>query len=92
VPPARPSRHVPREVKREVWGRDAGQCAFVSSTGRRCTEGTFLEYHHIQPYAMQGPATVANISLRCWRHNHYEGELIFGPHRPSIVRDARPSP
>ena len=86
-----PSRHVPREVKRAVWARDAGQCAFVSLTGRRCTERTFLEFHHIQPYAMQGPATVANISLRCWRHNQYEAELIFGPHAPSIVCEPRPS-
>jgi hypothetical protein len=90
VPPGLPSRHVPREVKREVWGRDAGQCAFVSSAGRRCTESTFLEYHHIQPYAKQGPATVANISLRCRRHNQFEAELIFGPHRPSTVREGRP--
>jgi hypothetical protein len=88
VPPALPSRTVPREVKREVWGRDAGPCAFVSSTGRRCTERSFLEFHHIQPYAKQGPATVANISLRCWRHNQYEAELIFGPHGPSMVREA----
>jgi len=89
--PGRPSRHVPREVKREVWGRDAGQCAFVSPTGRRCTERTFLEFHHLQPYAEQGPATVANISLRCWRHNQYEAQLIFGPHGPSIVRETRQS-
>ena len=86
-----PSRHVPREVKRAVWRRDAGQCAFVSSTGRRCTERTFVEFHHIQAYANQGPATVANISLRCWRHNQYEAELIFGPRGPSIDREARPS-
>jgi hypothetical protein len=71
-----------------VCRRDAGQCAFVSSTGRRCTERTFLEYHHIEPYALQGPATVANISLRCWRHNQYEAVRIFGPHDPSIVREA----
>jgi hypothetical protein len=37
---------------------------------------------------MQGPPTVANISLRCSRHNQYEAELIFGPHDPSIVREA----
>ncbi|MFI5008177.1 MAG: HNH endonuclease, partial [Solirubrobacterales bacterium] len=83
------SRTVPRAVKREVWRRDAGQCAFVSPTGRRCAESTFLEFHHVQPYAKQGPATVANISLRCWRHNQYEAELIFGPHGPSMVREAR---
>src|SRR5712692_3556104 len=78
--PPVPSRHVPPEVKRAVWEREAGQCAFVPPTGRRCTERTFLEFHHIQPYAQQGPATVANISLRCWRHNQYEAELVFGPH------------
>jgi len=82
------SRHVPAEVKRAVWQRDAGQCAFVSSTGQRCTEHTFLELHHVQPYATQGPATVANISLRCWRHNQYEAEMIFGPHGASTVREA----
>ncbi|MFI5008302.1 MAG: HNH endonuclease [Solirubrobacterales bacterium] len=91
VPSAQPSRHVPREVTREVWQRDGGECAFVSPTGRRCTDSTFLELHHIQPYAKQGPATVANISLRCWRHNQYEAELIFGPHGHSIVGEARPS-
>jgi len=91
LPPALPPRTVPREVKREVWRRDAGQCAFVSSTGRRCAESTFLELHHVQPYAKQGPATVANISLRCWRHNQYEAELIFGPHSSTMIREARPS-
>jgi len=83
---------VPQEVKRAVWQRDAGQCAFVAPTGRRCTERTFLEYHHVQPYARQGPATVGNISLRCRRHNQYEAELIFGPYGPSIVREARGHP
>jgi hypothetical protein len=76
-----PSRDVPRAVKRVAWPRDAGQCAFVSATGRRCSERTFLEFHHVQPHAKQGPPTVENISLRCWRHNQYEAELIFGPHR-----------
>jgi len=75
------SRDVPRAVKRAIWRRDAGQCAFVSPTGRRCSERTFLEFHHVQPHAKQGPATVANISLRCWRHNQYEAQLIFGAHR-----------
>jgi hypothetical protein len=83
----RPSRSIPRPVKRAVWERDGAQCAFVSSEGRRCAERTFLEFHHIQPHAKQGPATVANISLRCWLHNQYEAELIFGPHGASIVRE-----
>src|SRR5256885_202607 len=84
------SRHIPREFQRAVWRRDAGQCAFASPTGRRCTERTFLELHHKEPYAMHGPSTVANISLRCWRHNQYEAVLIFGPHGASIVPEAAP--
>jgi hypothetical protein len=74
-----PSRHIPTAVKRAVWWRDAGQCAFTSEAGHRCTERRFLELHHIQPYALDGPATVNNISLRCRRHNQYEGEVVFGP-------------
>jgi hypothetical protein len=73
-----PSRHVPNDVKRAVWYRDRGQCAFASATGRRCGERAFLELHHIQPYALEGPATVGNISLRCRRHNQYEAETVFG--------------
>jgi hypothetical protein len=73
------SRSVPRAVKRAAWRRDAGQCAFVSPAGRRCIERTFLEFHHVQPFAKQGPATVGNISLRCRRHNQYEADVVFGP-------------
>jgi hypothetical protein len=86
---APPSRHIPAEVKRAVWRRDAGQCAFVSPAGRRCTERSFLELHHIQPHAQQGPATVGNISLRCRRHNQYEAALIFGPRGASTVGEPR---
>jgi 5-methylcytosine-specific restriction endonuclease McrA len=73
------SRDIPAHVQRAVCERDRDQCAFVSKDGRRCTERTFLEFHHIQPYALGGPSTVENISLRCWRHNQYEAELLFGP-------------
>ena len=84
-----PSRHIPADVKRAVWQRDGAQCAFVAPTGRRCRERAYLELHHVQPYAMQGPASVANISLRCRRHNQYEAELIFGPHGASTSGEAR---
>ncbi len=73
------SREAPRAVKRVIWGKDAGQCAFVASDGRRCAEKAFLEFHHLHAHALGGPPTVENISLRCWRHNQYETELIFGP-------------
>jgi len=72
------SRHISAEVKRRVWVRDRGQCAFIAKTGRRCTERTYLEFHHVEPYAAGGEASPRNISLRCRGHNIYEAELVFG--------------
>jgi 5-methylcytosine-specific restriction endonuclease McrA len=80
------SRHIPAKVKRKVWARDGGQCAFIGANGR-CTERGFLEYHHVVPYAAGGRTTVENLSLRCRAHNGHEAELFFGP---LMVREARP--
>jgi 5-methylcytosine-specific restriction endonuclease McrA len=76
------SRQIPRAVRRVVWARDGGQCAYASPEGRRCSERTFLEFHHVVPYAEKGPPTAENIALRCRRHNQYEAEVVFGPGRP----------
>jgi hypothetical protein len=71
------SRHVPAEVKRAVWVRDLGRCAFLGTDGRRCNERAFVEFHHLRPYAAGGKATVDNIQLRCRRHNSYEARTFF---------------
>ncbi len=81
------SRHVPADVQRKAWQCDGGQCGYVSKDGRRCTERSYLEFHHAEPYSFGGEATVENISLRCRAHNVYEAELIFGPYDPSRVRE-----
>jgi hypothetical protein len=75
--PAVQSRDIPNAVQRASWRRDGGRCAFVSKDGVRCKERAFLEFHHGQAYALGGPATIGNISLRCRRHNQYEAELVF---------------
>jgi hypothetical protein len=72
------SRDIPAAVRREVWARDGGQCAFVGQNGRRCEEKGFLEFHHVQPYAAKGKATVDNIELRCAAHNQYEAGVCPG--------------
>lgn len=74
---ARHSRHIPAEVRRAVWTRDGGQCAFNGARGR-CHERGALEFHHVRPFADGGPATVENIELRCRAHNAYEAELASG--------------
>jgi hypothetical protein len=68
------SRYIPAEVKRSVFLRDFGRCAFVSPSGRRCGERAFVEFHHVQPWAEDGSATSTNIELRCQRHNGHEWE------------------
>jgi 5-methylcytosine-specific restriction endonuclease McrA len=44
------SRRVPSAVRRAVWVRDNGQCAFIGARGR-CAERGFLEFHHVVPFA-----------------------------------------
>ena len=90
--PAQPctpgSRHIAAEVQRGVWTRDEGRCAFVAKSGRRCTETSYLEYHHKDPYVIGGEATIDNISLRCRAHNAYEAELAFGERAVARGREA----
>src|SRR3990170_3613822 len=86
--PAAPgSRHLPAEVKRAVWLRDAGRCVFVGASGHRCTATGFLEFHHVKPHAVGGESTIDNIQLRCRAHNAYEAELSFGPSTLVGVRE-----
>jgi len=41
------SRDIAAKVKRAVWLRDRGACAFVSKSRRRCNERAFVEFHHV---------------------------------------------
>jgi hypothetical protein len=65
-------------VKRAVWIRDLGRCRYVAPNGHRCEERRFVEFHHTDPRALGGEASVDLIELRCRRHNDYEGRLYFG--------------
>jgi 5-methylcytosine-specific restriction endonuclease McrA len=77
MPPSA-SRYVPVAIRDGVWERDDGQCTFVGSTGRRCGSRHQLQLHHIDPRAMGGPPTAANLTLRCRAHNLYAAEQDFG--------------
>lgn len=73
----RGSRHIPAAVRREVWHRDGGRCAFRGEQGR-CGETGFLEFHHVVPYADGGETAATNLELRCRAHNQYEADLWSG--------------
>ncbi|MEX2269825.1 MAG: hypothetical protein WD690_00040 [Vicinamibacterales bacterium] len=65
-------RYIPASVKREVWRRDQGRCGFVGRDGATCGSAEGVEFHHVQPYAVGGEATVKNIELPCRAHNGFE--------------------
>jgi len=72
------SRHVAVAVRAEVWRRDEGRCTFIGTEGHRCAATHQLQLHHIEPHARGGPATVANLTLRCAPHNRHDAERDFG--------------
>jgi HNH endonuclease len=63
------TRHIPDDVKREVWDRDGGRCA-------RCTATEYLEFDHIIPHARGGASTVNNIQLLCRKCNLLKSDRI----------------
>jgi hypothetical protein len=79
------SRDVAAEVRRQVWARDGGRCAFLGRNGRRCPSTRFLEIHHLDPHALGGGKAPDELALRCSRHNRHESELYFGPYVPAAV-------
>jgi 5-methylcytosine-specific restriction endonuclease McrA len=84
------SRHIPARVRRAVWLRDGGRCAFVAESGRRCCARAFIEFHHVDPYAVGGAATEDNLQLRCEGHNGHEADLFYGAAKREewLVREA----
>ncbi len=72
------SRHVPDDVRDEVFVRDAGQCAFVSSDGTRCQCRKGLQIDHVKPYAAGGTHDPANLRLLCGAHNRLMAERTLG--------------
>lgn len=72
------TRYIPKASKLAVIEKDKGQCSFVSSDGRRCTEKHGLEIDHIKPYAIGGSRDVSNLRLLCKAHNLLMAEKAFG--------------
>lgn len=77
--PSARSRNIPVEMRRQVWGRDEGQCTFVhEATKRRCSSTYALEIDHIVPFAMGGEHAAFNLRLRCPAHNQWHAVKSFG--------------
>ena len=90
-PQSRKAREpIPAAVRREVWKRDGGRCAWCAADGRRCGSTWKLELDHVVPAALGGPSTADNLRLCCASHNRLHAEQIFGPAHMDIFRRGGP--
>ncbi|MBK8232193.1 MAG: HNH endonuclease [Candidatus Eisenbacteria bacterium] len=83
------SRYIPAAVRRAVWQRDRGRCAFRSPDGHQCDARGFLQFHHLVPFAQGGAHTVENLALRCGPHNRYEAKTDLGGIAVRVARGDR---
>lgn len=89
-PRAPRTRDIPVAVRREVWTRDDGRCAFVGEDGHRCNETRGLEFAHRHPWAKGGANTATNLALRCQAHNALEADRDYGTSHMASKRKRKP--
>jgi hypothetical protein len=85
ISPAKPerprssaTRFVPVSLKRAVFRRDQGKCSYPG-----CSETRFLQYDHVQPYALGGKTEMENLRLLCSGHNRMAAvQAGLGPPSP----------
>ena len=78
APPIGTRTAIPAQVRREVWLRDGGRCAWTAADGHRCDTRWKLEFDHTRPVALGGASTTANVRVLCKRHNLLHAEQTFG--------------
>lgn len=77
-PPSRRSRAIPRAMRRAVWRRDGGRCAYRGVGGRRCNSTWDVEVDHVNPFCRGGSHEQGNLRLLCAAHNRREAERRLG--------------
>jgi 5-methylcytosine-specific restriction endonuclease McrA len=74
------SRHIPDEVRDEVFVRGGGKCSFVAADGTRCQCKKGLQIDHMVPFAAGGTHDPSNLRLLCGAHNRLAAERTLGKH------------
>ncbi len=81
APKAAPSKDpagIPAEVRRQVWERDGGRCAWTGPDGRRCGSRWQLEVDHVDPVARGGTSALGALRVLCRMHNLLYAEQVYG--------------
>jgi 5-methylcytosine-specific restriction endonuclease McrA len=73
-----PREAIPASVRRAVWARDQGRCAWPLDSGGVCGSTHQLELDHIDPWARWGEPTKANLRVVCHSHNAMAARRAFG--------------
>ncbi len=67
----KPTRYIPRELKRTIFNRDQ-HCQFKDhKTNKICGSKYFLEIDHVVPQHQNGGNELENLRLLCASHNKY---------------------
>lgn len=77
APPPK-TRHIPAAIRRAVFERDGGRCAFIDDRGRRCHERGGLELDHLDGFARTKDHSVDRIRLACRAHNRHAADRMYG--------------
>ena len=65
-------------MRRLVFERNGGTCAFVGDGGQCYKSKWDLEVEHIIPFAKGGTNDENNLTLLCRAHNNFRAENEFG--------------
>jgi hypothetical protein len=71
------NRRIPRWVRKRVWKRDSGRCAYGTEDGRICGSKDNLEFDHVRPWSLGGTSSdPSNIRLLCRSHNRLAARQV----------------
>ncbi len=72
------TRYIPAVTKRSVLKQNGYQCSYISKDGVRCGEKHYLNFDHIQPYALGGKSSSNNLRVLYSAHNQMLNRMTFG--------------
>jgi 5-methylcytosine-specific restriction endonuclease McrA len=81
------SRHIPDEVRDEIFVRDHGACTYVGPSGTRCRSTRGVQVDHVTPFAAGGTHDPSNLRLLCGAHNRRAAEKAFGSWQKQYRRE-----